>query len=204
MLVNMGAYHAYMGARVNVRPPPPPPPAPPPSPLSSAIIALESTFHTLYHFFARCMVWGVISQSVLWSGKVDSRATAINISICSLHDRVAPGWPVADPVADTLDTMDTISYPMFVHGIQVYTYPESVVSHEAVGRMWYDWFRVGINPYPVNKHGIMILSFHHELMKTNLSEWMVTHIDLININIIIIFNLALSTVRQGKIVCYPQ
>ena len=99
---------------------------------------------------------------------------------------------------------DTISYPIFVHGIRVYTYPESVVSHEAVGRMWYDWFRVGINPYPVNKHGITILSFDHELMKTNLSKWMVTHIELININIIIIFNLALSTVRQGKIVCYPQ
>ena len=28
---------------------------------------------------------------------------------------------------------DTISYPMFVHGIRVYSYPESVVSHEAVG-----------------------------------------------------------------------
>ena len=61
-----------------------------------------------------------------------------------------------------------------------------------------------INLYPVNKHGITILSFDHELMKTNLSKWMVTHIELINMNIIIIFNLALSTVRQGKIVCYPQ
>ena len=29
----------------------------------------------------------------------------------------------------------TISYPIFVHGIRVCTYPESVVSHEAVGRM---------------------------------------------------------------------
>ena len=84
---------------------------------------------------------------------------------------------------------DIISYPMFVYGIRVCTYPESVVSHEAVGRMWYDWFRVGTNPYPVNKHGITILSFDHTLMITNLTKWMVTHIELVNINTIIIFNL---------------
>ena len=90
------------------------------------------------------------------------------------------------------------------HGIRVCAYPESVVSHEAIGRMWYDWFRVGTDPYPVNKHGITILSFDHELMNTNLTKWLITHIALININIIIIFNLAFSTVRQGKILCLPQ
>ena len=86
-------------------------------------------------------------------------------------------------------SQETISYPMFVYGIRVCTYPESVVSHEAVGRMWYDWFRVGTNPYPVNKHGITILSFDHTLMNTNLTKRMVTHIELVNINRIIIFNL---------------
>ena len=49
---------------------------------------------------------------------------------------------------------------------------------------------IGTNPYPVNKHGITILSFDHTLMNTNLTKWMVTHIELVNtcLNIIIIFN----------------
>ena len=37
-------------------------------------LALESTFHTIYHFLPGVWCGIVISQSVLWSGKVDSRA----------------------------------------------------------------------------------------------------------------------------------